>query len=361
VRLEYDTSTEYSYPWLPKLFIDDFGTSDDDLVRLNTTGTNAFQTQVHIGLMSGSQRRFREEMQFRLDPGTGTDIQSEETLQVNDLFASKNPYLLGATILVSFLHVLFEILAFKSDVVFWQNTDPETLNRFLSVRSLFIEIVMKVVCALYLVEHSANILVVGATWISIFVDVWKVNRAMKLSWFRCYGVAIPTLTPKFPSSRGGQFDITAMRWLALLITPLIVLYAVYSLVYDCHRGLYSYLLTVSASCVYSFGFILMTPQIFINYKLKTVAHLPWRKFVYRALTTFIDDLFAFVVKMPTMHRLSCFRDDVVFFIYLAQLYYYPVDSARSLDDGPMPMPENGPESSTSRGHQDRSGRHAHQS
>jgi hypothetical protein len=31
--------------------------------------------------------------------------------------------------------------------------------------------------------------------------------------------------------------------------------------------------------------------------------------VYKFLNTIIDDLFAFVIKMPTLHRLSCFRDD----------------------------------------------------
>lgn len=36
---------------------------------------------------------------------------------------------------------------------------------------------------------------------------------------------------------------------------------------------------------------------FINYKLKSVAHLPWRTFAYKALNTFIDDLFAFIIKM----------------------------------------------------------------
>ena len=56
------------------------------------------------------------------------------------------------------------------------------------------------------------------------------------------------------------------------------------------------------------GFILMTPQLFINYRLKSVAHLPWRVFGYKAMNTFIDDLFAFVIKMPSMHRAACFRD-----------------------------------------------------
>ena len=37
--------------------------------------------------------------------------------------------------------------------------------------------------------------------------------------------------------------------------------------------------------VYAFGFISMTPQLFINYKLKSVAPLPWRVFMYKAFNT----------------------------------------------------------------------------
>ena len=32
--------------------------------------------------------------------------------------------------------------------------------------------------------------------------------------------------------------------------------------------------------------------------------------------------------MPTAHRVACFRDDVVFLIYLYQRYLYPVDPNR---------------------------------
>ena len=43
---------------------------------------------------------------------------------------------------------------------------------------------------------------------------------------------------------------------------------------------------------------------------------------------FSDDLFAFIITMPTAHRVACFRDDVVFLIYLYQRYLYPVDPNR---------------------------------
>lgn len=36
--------------------------------------------------------------------------------------------------------------------------------------------------------------------------------------------------------------------------------------------------------VYAFGFVLMTPQLFINYRMKSVAHMPWRVLMYKVCT-----------------------------------------------------------------------------
>ena len=72
----------------------------------------------------------------------------------------------------------------------------------------------------------------------------------------------------------------------------------------------------------------MCPQLYLNYKLKSVAHLPWRQMTYKFLNTIIDDLFAFVIKMPLLHRLSVFRDDAVFLIYIYQRWIYRVDKTR---------------------------------
>lgn len=82
----------------------------------------------------------------------------------------------------------------------------------------------------------------------------------------------------------------------------------------------------------------MTPQLFINYKLKSVEHLPWRVLMYKAFTTFIDDAFALLVAMPTAHRVACLRDDVVFGVLLYQRWLYPVDYSRSESTLPIPRP-----------------------
>jgi hypothetical protein len=71
-----------------------------------------------------------------------------------------------------------------------------------------------------------------------------------------------------------------------------------------------------------FGFILLTPQIYLNYKLQSVEHLPLKAFIFKFLNTIIDDLFAFAVKTPTLYRIFCFKDDVIFVIYLYQMWIY---------------------------------------
>ena len=56
--------------------------------------------------------------------------------------------------------------------------------------------------------------------------------------------------------------------------------------------------------------------------------MPGKALTYKFLNTFIDDLFAFTVKMPWLHRLSTFRDDIIFFIWLYQGWKYKVDYTR---------------------------------
>ncbi len=92
------------------------------------------------------------------------------------------------------------------------------------------------------------------------------------------------------------------RYLSYVLYPLCLGGAVYSLVYTPHKSWWSWTIQSLVNGVYAFGFLFMLPQLFVNYKLKSVAHLPWRAFMYKAFNTFIDDLFAFIITMPTAHR-----------------------------------------------------------
>ena len=125
-----------------------------------------------------------------------------------------------------------------------------------------------------------------------------------------------------------EYDEVAFKYLYMIAVPLLLAYAGYSLTYQTHKSWYSFVIATLVGSVYAYGFLMMVPSLYINYRLKSVAHMPARAMMYKFLNTFIDDLFAFTIKMPLLHRLATLRDDVIFFVYLWQSWKYKVDYKR---------------------------------
>ncbi|CAI5980682.1 unnamed protein product [Closterium sp. NIES-65] len=193
------------------------------------------------------------------------------------------------------------------DIAFWnQNKSMEGL----SARSVVINFVCQLIIFLYLLDNNTSWLILISSAISCGIEFWKIGKAMHVEIDR--SGTIPWLRfrdrESYARNKTKEYDALAMRYFSYVLYPLVAGYAVYSLIYETHKSWYSWVLNSLTGCVYTFGFIMMCPQLFINYKLKSVAHLPWRQMTYKFLNTIVDDLFAFVIKMPTLHRLSVFRD-----------------------------------------------------
>jgi hypothetical protein len=176
--------------------------------------------------------------------------------------------------------------------------------------------------------------------VGLAIELWKVKKALKVD-------IVPATTGMLPwrlhfntseplselEEKTKEYDEEAFKYLTYAAFPLLGCYAIYSVIYEEHKSWYSFVVGTLVGFVYTFGFIKMTPQLFINYKLKSVAHMPFRTMMYKSLNTFIDDLFSFIIKMPMLHRLACLRDDVVFFIYLYQRWIYRTDHSRANEFG----------------------------
>lgn len=274
---------------------------------------------------------FYVQMQASLDMQLNLGSTDSEIDELKRMFLETNPILLGVTMVVSILHTVFDMLAFKNDIQFWRNN--KSLEG-LSVKSIMLNVVCQFIIFLYLLDNETSWLILMSVGMGLLIEIWKMQKAVKFSVV--WRGSIPVLRMEDRSSyvsKTKQYDDLAMRYLGYVLFPLLVGYGIYSLIYQPQKSWYSWVLSCLTGAVYTFGFIMMTPQLFINYKLKSVAHLPWKAFMYKALNTFIDDLFAFIIKMPTLHRLSCFRDDLVFVIYLYQRWKYPVDKKRTNEFG----------------------------
>ncbi|TDL29528.1 cleft lip and palate transmembrane 1 [Rickenella mellea] len=254
--------------------------------------------------------------------------------ELKRMLVETNPWFLGLTALVSMLHVLFEMLAFKSDVSHWRKKEELT---GVSVRWIITNVFVQIVILLYLLDNNEQTswMILMGQGVGILIEAWKVTKAVDIK-------IIPTTSGFFPykvdvkdkhvlsddEKKTQEYDKLAFKYVSYVAFPTLAGYTIYSLLYKTHRGWYSFVISTLTSFVYMFGFAQLIPQLIINYKLKSVAHMPMKAMIYKTLSTVVDDFFAFCIKMPFLHRLACFRDDVVFLIFLYQRWIYRVDPNR---------------------------------
>ncbi|XDG02005.1 hypothetical protein ABKA04_001620 [Annulohypoxylon sp. FPYF3050] len=265
-------------------------------------------------------------------PGGGDGSEIE---MVKEMFLDTNPYLLGVTAAVSIAHLLLEMLAFGSDIAHYRKKKD---NVGISVRSILANVFMQTVIFLYLIDNSQNTswMILGSQGIGILIEFWKITTIVNVRLRPAPpGSLIPyrvAFEDKYKLSeteeKTKEYDEIAFKYMYIAGVPLIIAYAIWSLVYESHKSWYSYTLTTLVGSVYAYGFLMMVPSLYINYRLKSVAHMPAKAMMYKFLNTFIDDLFAFTIKMPLLYRLATFRDDIIFFIYLYQRWAYRIDYTR---------------------------------
>merc|ERR1719312_896079 len=265
----------------------------------------------------------------------GNLMQDEEQDQdqdsIKEAFLETNIYILALTFVVSIVHSVFEFLAFKNDIQFWNN--KKTMEG-LSVRSVFFNVFQNIIVVLYVFDNDTNTVIRISCFVGLVIEIWKVTKVTDVTFDHENKVLVmfPRIRlddrKEYLDSGSKEFDRMAFNYLGMALFPLGFGYCIYSVIYNEHKGWYSFVLGSCYGFLLTFGFIMMTPQLFINYKLKSVAHLPWRMMTYKALNTFIDDIFAFIIKMPMLYRIGCLRDDIIFFIFLYQRWLYPVDPTR---------------------------------
>merc|ERR550519_3248695 len=210
---------------------------------------------------------------------------------IKEAFLETNIYLLVLTFVVSIVHSVFEFLAFKNDIQFWNNR--KSLEG-LSVRSVFFNVFQSLIVLLYVLDNDTNTVVRISCFIGLCIEIWKINKVTNINFDtenRILGI-IPRISFQdkgdYDTSGTKEFDRMAFRYLGVALFPLAFCYCIYSVLYNEHKGWYSFILGSCYGFLLTFGFI----------------------------------------KMTTMYRIGCFRDDIVFFIMLYQRYIYREDPSR---------------------------------
>jgi len=319
--------------YAPMIYVDELSLQQSSQIELAPFEDNypAIKIQIKFGSISPKIDTLYRQVQDAFEMIESSVFQGPELDELRYFLQDENLYRFALTNIISTLHMWLDYLAFQDEVRFYRG--KQNLSG-VSPSTIITKMVCSLIILLYLIDGGGTSWIVLSSLFSSFVvEVWKVFKLLR-----------PNITSEFPfvkirefaskqEEQTAEYDRIACRKLSMLLYPVIFCWSVYALKHYEYKSVYSWFISNMANGVYTFGFISMCPQLYVNYRLKSVAHLPWKVFVYKIFNTFVDDAFAWLIEMPLKHRLMTLRDDVVFMCFLVQVYLYRVDKTRSNEFG----------------------------
>lgn len=329
INLEALNSSFYA----PMIYVDELSLQQSAQIELAPFEDNkpSVKFQIKFGSISPMVDTMYRQVQSTFEIIEDNILLGAELDELKYFLQDENLYRFALTNIISTLHVWLDYLVFRDEVKFYRG--KQNLAG-VSSSTVISRMVCSLIILLYLIDGG------GTSWVVLFslfssfvVEVWKVFKLVR-----------PNIISKFPfvtkrqltskqELKTMEYDRIACRKLSMLLYPFLFCWSVYALMTYEYRSIYSWFISNLANGVYTFGFISMCPQLYVNYRLKSVAHLPWKVFMYKIFNTFVDDAFAWLIEMPLKHRLMTLRDDLVFLLFLIQVYSYRVDKTRSNEFG----------------------------
>uniref|UniRef100_A0A673HGH0 Lipid scramblase CLPTM1L n=1 Tax=Sinocyclocheilus rhinocerous TaxID=307959 RepID=A0A673HGH0_9TELE len=303
MKIVEDGKKEKKKFYLPLLLVDELRSRLNDLIMNSTTKAvpltitydtitlRKFRIWIHIQAVIYSLKHFGF---------------SEQNLdEIKAMFVESGLHVLALSVLVPAFHLSFEIFAFKNDIRFWQ--EKKSLAG-ISRRSVVWRCFSTIVIFLHLLEEQSSWLILLPTGISALIELWKVKKVLALSpkfHVSVYHLYSGSTVWSFRGIWYTSYSFDAMKFLSYLMYPLCISGAIYSYLYLQNKSWYSWITNG-----------LISGKSFNN--KKKVESQCWFAFASQGLNTFISDVFSGIITTPGPHHLACFRDDVVFLIYLYQ-------------------------------------------
>jgi len=137
---------------------------------------------------------------------------------------------------------------------------------------------MQTVILLYLVDNRE-----GTSWMILFgqgmgivLEAWKITKTVDVrvrpapadAWLPYHVTFEDKHKLSDTEQKTKEYDEIAFRYLYMIAIPLLGAYAGYSLLYETHKGWYSFIITSLVGSVYAYGFLMMVPSLYINYRLQ---------------------------------------------------------------------------------------------
>ena len=226
------------------LYLDDFWLLSDRLIALNeTVSTVPLKislspiTNWKLMLQAQMQRQSAQQAEWGLAASSSGGQAADEGEEMRRMLLESNPVLLAVTMAVTLLHTVFDCLAFKNDIQFWQRTESV---QGLSVRTIFLNAVCQLIILLYLLDQDTTGMILFSSAVGLAIECWKITQAADVTYDARWPFVHVADKSTYALSETKQHDKVAMRYLSYVLYPTLVGYTAYALVYKEHKGWYSF-------------------------------------------------------------------------------------------------------------------------
>lgn len=141
--------------------------------------------------------------------GSGGGGMEDDTQEFKRMLLETNPWLLGLTMVVSTLHMVFDMLAFRNDIAFWKDNKS---TEGLSVRSIFVSAVTQLIVFLYLMDNETSWMILFSAGVGVAIEFWKITKAGTLEAKRTFPFFSFTDKAGYQETETAKYDREAMRY-----------------------------------------------------------------------------------------------------------------------------------------------------
>ncbi|CAD2104493.1 conserved Plasmodium protein, unknown function [Plasmodium vinckei] len=247
------------------------------------------------------------------------------------LFENISIYIYIILIIIIITISIINIIIFLYDIKSWN---------ILSSLYLFYHdtILLKIICSVFILlylnnnyENNNSKIIMVFYLIDIGMCIWKFIIKYEVKLLQDYPhIIISKANIKKKDNTLKNIETVVKRKIQTVIILISPLFFIYNIFYKKYDSFYSFFILTIGECSYIFNFMFMCQNIIANYITKTVPHLSLIYIFPLFLNVITDDIFALLLRMPTIHKFNALADDFILFVFCLQLCLYKKATKKNL-------------------------------